>query len=442
VRLNLAHDDPTTHERAAANAREQAEEVGRRVGVLVDLPGPKMRTGSIAGGSAALVAGNDFTLVGADIEGDAEHASTTVEGLATMVSAGDQIYLSDGAIVLEVADVSDSDVRTKVMRGGELRSRKGIHIPGAERDVEAFTEADRRALEVGLSLGADLVGLSFVRDGEDIRRARAALPDDESAPLVMAKIETRSAVEHLDEIIDEADTIMVARGDLGIQTPLEQVALLQKQVIAACNRAGAPVVTATQMLESMTHAPLPTRAEVADVANAVLDGTDALMLSEETAVGDHPADAVTTMAAIARSAEPRCRHAIKPSPREQEEERVSWAVARAAVQAAEDLGVAAILCPTRTGATPRRVAAFRPSMPIVALSGNERTIGFLALVWGVVPVCVPAMGEAADTGAEVSRAARAGCDAGLIGGGDLVAVVAGSPGPRAGRTDYVRIARA
>jgi pyruvate kinase len=275
-----------------------------------------------------------------------------------------------------------------------------------------------------------------------VRRARAALPDGDGAPLLMAKIETRSGVENITAIIEEADAIMVARGDLGIQTPLEQVALVQKQVIAACNRAGVPVVTATQMLESMTRAPLPTRAEVADVANAVLDGTDALMLSEETAVGEHARDAVATMAAIARSAEPRCRHEIKPSPRDQEAERVSWAVARAAVQAAEDVGVAAILCPTRTGATPRRVAAFRPSMPIVGLSGNERTIGALALVWGVAPLCVPEMGEAADTSAEVERAARASREAGLVDGGELVAVVAGSPGPRAGRTDYVRIARA
>jgi pyruvate kinase len=442
VRLNLSHADPATHRRAASTAVQEARALGREVGVLVDLPGPKMRTGPIAGDAVTLQPGERLTLSRRDVLGDARRVSTSVEGLARMVKPGDSIFLADGEIVLEVDSVDRAGVQTSITRGGVLRSRKGMHVPAAERGMEAFTEGDRAALRVGLRLGAHLVGLSFVRDGSDVRCARDALPPHGRRPLIVAKIETRSAVESLDEIVREADAIMVARGDLGIQMGLAAVPLLQKEIIAACNKAGKPVITATQMLESMTRAPLPTRAEVADVANAVLDGTDALMLSEETAVGEHAPSAVTTMAQVAAEAERLARPTNVPSPRERPDERVSWAVARAAVAAAEDTSVAAILCPTRTGATPRRVAAFRPTMPIVGLSGRPETIGAMALVWGVIPLTVADAAEAIDARAEVERASRAVRRAGLVERGDLVAVVAGTPGPRAGRTDYVRIARA
>ncbi|CAN5511755.1 pyruvate kinase [soil metagenome] len=441
VRLNLAHDDAQGHERNARLARDTATELERVVGVLVDLPGPKMRTGPIAGDVAFLRAGGHFTLTQKVVEGSSECVSTSVKGLAGMVSRGNTIYLADGAIVLEVESTDDDDVRTSILRGGALRSRKGMHVPQAEGAVQAFSTGDRRALDLGLRLEADLVGVSFVRDARDVKRVRAELPDAECRPLLVAKIETSSAVDHLDEIISEADAVMVARGDLGIQTPLRSVAMLQKEIIEACNKAGKAVITATQMLESMTRAPLPTRAEVADVANAVLDGTDALMLSEETAIGDYPAETVATMADIALSAETRPGSSEKPSPKDRHDDRVSWAVARAAVNAAEDVAVAAIVCPTRTGSTPRRVAAFRPTMPIIGLSGDETTIGALALAWGVIPVRVPSMYEAKDTREEVERATLACRRASLAQPGQLVAVVAGSPGPRAGRTDYVRIAR-
>ena len=442
VRLNLAHGSPEFHRRNVRLARDAADRLGRVVGVLVDLPGPKMRTGPVVDDAAILQTGQPFTIVDRDVVGDSSKVSTSVEGLADMVFPSCVVYLADGAIVLEVDSVSDGDVHTSVVRGGILRSRKGMHVPQAEHAVESFSGEDRAALELGLRLGADLVGLSFVRNAGDVKRVRDELPDAECGPLLVAKIETGSAVENLDEIVAEADAVMVARGDLGIQTPLRSVAMLQKDIIDMCNGAGKTVITATQMLESMTRAPLPTRAEVADVANAVLDGTDALMLSEETAVGEFPVEAVTTMSDIARSAETRPRSVEKPAPKERSDDRVSWAVARAAVHAAEDVGVSAILCPTRTGATPRRVAAFRPSMLIVGLSGDATTIGALALAWGVTPLWMEEMQEATDTRAEVERAAAAARRAQLVSSGDLVAVAAGSPGPRAGRTDYVRIARA
>jgi pyruvate kinase len=441
VRLNFAHDRYEVHERVAQLVREQAEDLGRVVGVLVDLPGPKMRTGPIAAEEVTLESGAEFTLTEADVEGDASRVGTTVEGLAKMVAPGDEVSLANGEIVLKVVALDGGDVRTEVLRGGVLRSRKGMHLPKGERQVEAFTPEDKEALEAALELKADLVGLSFVRDPEDVGKCRATLPKRGYRPLIVAKIETASAVDCLQAIVMEADAVMVARGDLGIQTPLERVPLLQKEIIRTCNEWGRPVITATEMLESMTDSPLPTRAEVTDIANAVLDGTDALMLSEETAVGSHPVLAVRTMARIAAVAESQGDREDNLV-RGHDEDRVSWAVAHAAVLAAEDLSVAALLCPTITGSTPRRVAAFRPTMPIVGVSARRETLGALALVWGVIPLTMPVTPDAYEQREDVERVTGAARDAGVVGSGDLVAVVAGSAGPRAGRTDFVRIVRA
>jgi pyruvate kinase len=445
VRLNFAHSDVATHERTIRTVRCRAAARGRTVGVLVDLPGPKMRTGTLAPESVALEPGQEFTLVAGEVEGDHTRVSTTVDGLAGMVEGGDEIYLADGEIVLQVTCVSGGDVHTTVVRGGVLRSRKGLHVPKAERRVKAFTEEDREALRHAMGMGADFIALSFVRDSDDLERARKAIAEiadgTRRGPSVVAKIETASALECIREIVAAADAVMVARGDLGIQTPLKQVPLVQKRIIRACNEAGKPVITATQMLESMTDSPLPTRAEVADVANAVLDGTDAVMLSEETAVGEHPVETVQTMSDIAEAAAGWPRRHPGPLAAALQEDRVSWAVAHAAVQAAEDLEVKAILCPTRSGATPRRVAAFRPSMPVVGVAQERETLGKLTLVWGVCPLGMEAMPDARETQEEVDRVVRAARDAGLIASGDLVAVVAGSPGPRAGRTDFLRIVR-
>jgi pyruvate kinase len=439
-RLNFAHDTLAVHRETAARLRDLSAAAGRRVGLLVDLPGPKMRTGPIAGEEVLLEAGEDFLLVSGEALGDRTQVSTSVPGLPEMVSSGDEIFLADGQIVLQVESVTSEGVKTTIVRGGVLRSRKGMHLPSAERGMEAFGDPEREALNHALDLGADLVGLSFVRDESDVAAARAALPKKGRRPQILAKIETALALENLHDIVTASDAVMVARGDLGIQTALERLPLVQKEVIFACNVAGVPVITATQMLESMTHSRLPSRAEVSDVANAVLDGTDALMLSEETAIGDHPVAAVETMSAIAGKAETRIQERATPELREHHD-RVSWAVAHAAVEAAEDLKVAAILCPTRSGATSRRVASFRPSMPIVAMSAYEDVLGSLALVWGVVPVGIAEPERARDTREEVERACGIARQAGLVAEGDLVAVVAGSPGPRAGRTDLLRIAR-
>ena len=442
VRLNFAHDIPETHVKTAALVREVASGIGRSTGILVDLPGPKMRTGSLRNDEIELEAGQSFALVKGDVDGDENRASTSVPNLAEILSEGQEIYLADGEIVLRVESIDGGDVNTKVVTGGVLRSRKGMHIPAAERELRAFTAVDRAALETAVKMKVDFVGLSFVCDAEDLRRARAALPKRGHRPQLLAKIETRSALDNLEAIVGEADAVMVARGDLGIQTPLRRVPLLQKRIIGLCNQSGIPVVTATQMLESMTRAPLPTRAEAADIANAVLDGTDALMLSEETAVGDYPVTTVEIMDGIACAAEEEALDHGRPGTSAMKDDRVSWAVAHAAVEAAEDLNVAAILCPTRSGSTARRVAAFRPTMPVVGIASRGQTLGAMALYWGVLPLPTRDLPEARDMRDETDRAVGAARSAALVNEGELVAVVAGSPGPRAGRTDFLRIVRA
>ncbi|HEX5095556.1 MAG TPA: pyruvate kinase [Acidimicrobiia bacterium] len=441
VRLNAAHGTPDVHAERAQHVRNVARAIGRSVGVLVDLPGPKLRTGVIAGDDVELDPGQRFVLTADDAPGDDTRVGTTVPELARWVRPRDDIYLADGEIVLCAIAVEGDDVVTEVVRGGLLRSRKGMHVPRAEGHVDPFTDADEAALAMSVKIKADYVGLSFVRRPDDVDAVRARLPKRGIRPLLVAKIETAVALDHLAGIVASADAVMVARGDLGIQVPARRVPLIQKEIIRFCNMSGKPVITATQMLESMTRAPLPTRAEVNDVANAVIDGTDALMLSEETAVGAHPADAVRTMAEVADSAEtwPRSRVTPAGAGAAADDDRVAWAVAHAAVQAAEDLSVTAIVCMTQSGNTARRVAAFRPSVPVVAASPQSDALGRLGLVWGVRPLLVP-LAEAQNE--HLTLALRSATDARLLQSGDLVTVVSASPGPRAGSTDLVRVVRA
>jgi pyruvate kinase len=440
VRLNAAHGTADVHAQRAAMARETAATLGRAVGVLVDLPGPKMRTGPIADDEIQLETNSELTLTSEPIIGDAHRVSTTLPELARWVVPGDEIFLADGAIVLRVERIDSVDVVCEVVRGGILRSRKGMHVPRAEAHVESFTATDAAALRMAISIKADFIGLSFVRRPEDVEGVRGRLPKRGHRPMLVAKIETAVALDHLPGIVGAADAVMVARGDLGIQVPARRVPLIQKEIIRFCNMAGKPVITATQMLESMTRSPMPTRAEVNDVANAVLDGTDALMLSEETAVGEYPADTVRTMSEVAEAAEawPHTRTTPQGAAAAVDDDRVAWAVAHASVQAAEDLGVAAILCPTQSGTTARRVAAFRPAVSIAGISDQPEVLGRLCLVWGVRPLAAAPL--EGDDG--LHHAVKAARDSGLAHKGDLVAVVSASPGKRAGATDTVRIVRA
>ncbi|HMW18995.1 MAG TPA: pyruvate kinase [Accumulibacter sp.] len=438
VRLNAAHADMATHSANARRVRELSQALGRTVGILVDLPGPKIRSGVVAGDAVELISGQEFLLTDHDDGCGNEHrVGTTLANFAQWAQPGDDVYLADGAIVLRVLDSVGHDVRTEVVRGGTLRSRKGMHLPRAEAHVDPFTERDAQALEMAVAAKVDFLGLSFIRGPDDVERVRAMLPKRGPRPALVPKIETAASIDNLNEIIEVADAVMVARGDLGIQMPARRVPLLQKEIIRLCNAAGKPVITATQMLESMTRSPLPTRAEVNDVANAVLDGTDALMLSEETAVGQFPNETVRMMSEVAESAESWPRDRVDPSVGP-DRDRVAWAVAHAAVEAAEDLGVAAILCSTRSGETAHRVAAFRPRVPIAGVSANGQVLGGLSLVWGVQPLLIA---DSPDRNEQLRLAIAAARSAGLVSDGDLVALVFGSVGPRAGSTDSVRIVR-
>jgi pyruvate kinase len=441
VRLNAAHSAPDVLAVRAGVARASAASLERVVGVLIDLPGPKLRSGPIKNDEVELRIDSRFVLTAQAIEGDEHRVSTTVPELARWVLVGDEVFLADGAIVLCVEQINGDDVECRVVRAGVLRSRKGMHVPRAEDHVEPFTEADVVALEMAVRIKADFVGLSFVRHPEDVEAVRARLPKRGPRPHLVAKIETAVALDHLTGIVATADAVMVARGDLGIQVPARRVPLIQKEIIRFCNTAGKPVITATQMLESMTRSPLPTRAEVNDVANAVIDGTDALMLSEETAVGLYPTDTVRTMAEVAEAAEgwPGGRAAPIGAAAANDDDRVAWAVAHAAVQAAEDLGVAAIVCPTQSGATARRVAAFRPSAPIAGISDQIEALGRCSLVWGVRPLAI----DAGKTGpAQIDESLHAARAAGIVHPGELIAIVSAAPGKRAGSTDTVRVVRA
>ena len=443
VRLNFAHGDAESHSRTAARVRSIAEGLGRHLGILVDLPGPKLRTGEVREGAVRLHAGDEFVLTSNRLVGDERGVSVGFWGLTDLVSEGDKVFLGDGEIVLRATNVVGEEVVTEVVRGGVLRSRKGMHVPGAELKLECFGDDDRRAMEAAIAMGADFAGLSFVRDERDLERARAALPTDALRPQLVAKIETAAAVEHIDGIIKLADAVMVARGDLGIQLPLSQIPILQKEIVRACRDAGKPVITATQMLESMTESPVPTRAEVTDVANAVFEGTDAVMLSEETAVGEHPVEAVRTMTELAEVAEERAvAKNITMGVGLSGEDPVAWAVAHAAVEAAEDLDAAAILCATRTGSTPRRVAAHRPAVPVVGLSSVPECLGGLSLAWGVIPLGLQPGADETNLADAVNHVRAAALDAGLADPGDVLVVTAGSTGPRAGATDFLQIVRA
>jgi pyruvate kinase len=438
LRLNFAHADAPTQRDLANLVRESASRNDRVVGLLADLPGPKMRTGPVRDGEVRLEAGQPFELrEGHDVGGESG-VTTTVPQITNLLASGDEVFLADGQIVLDVEEVRSDGIRTSVIRGGVLRSGKGMHIPGAERKLHAFSARDEEALHQALEIGADLIGLSFIRDAEDVANVKERVAAKPSPPAIVAKIETRSAVENLDDIIQLADGVMIARGDLGIQLPFREIPLLQKDIIAACNQTGTPVITATQMLESMTRSPLPTRAEVNDVANAVIDGTDAVMLSEETAVGDYPVETVRVMSEIASEVEFRRSSAparAMPGP----DDPVSWAIARAAVQASEELKVAVIVCPTRTGATARRIAAFRPSMPILAIHHTIDTLRHLALAWGVVPFQVPFLRADELSVRGLKRALKAVHDSQSAQPGQRITLVAGGTPPRASSTDLVRI---
>ena len=385
LRLNFSHGKPEDHAGVIADARAIAADLGMHVALLQDLPGPKVRTGPLAGGAASvrLEKGTPFVVTIEDVPGTAERVSTTYRDLPADVLVGNRLYLQDGQIVLRIVAKTATEIETVVEFGGSLRSSQGINYPDGTLNVPSVTQRDLDYLEFGLQHDVDFVALSFVRSAADVARAKAFIAERGKRVPVIAKIEKHEALEDLANIIRAADGIMVARGDFGIEIPLEKVPGVQKRIIAECNRASKPVVTATQMLESMIGAPRPTRAEASDVDNAILDGTDAVMLSGETAIGLYPTESVRTMAEIAREAERAYPHAALRDRRlEDMEPTIAASLAEAATRASAELNIPYIVTGTTTGNTAHHIAAFRPQARIIALTPDPTVARRLALLWG------------------------------------------------------------
>ncbi|HNQ02538.1 MAG TPA: pyruvate kinase, partial [Syntrophales bacterium] len=386
ARLNFSHGDYERHRRVIGNVRAAARAAGRRVAILGDLPGPKIRIGKLDREPVELHAGQSFTLTTRETTGDGAGASTSLARLPDVVKRGDTLFLNDGIVQLEVQEVSGTEVRCRVAVGGEIRSRVGLNLPGIDLGISAFTDEDRRWLRFAAGEGLDAVSQSFVERASDIAAVREAAHAMAYHPLVIAKIERARALDGIDALLEAADGLMIARGDLGVEIPIEQIALVQKRLMAKANLAGKPVITATQMLESMTAGRRPTRAEATDAANAILDGTDCVMLSGESAIGRYPVEATAMLARIAAVTEPALPGVAADLLRTQRREdrvRLTDLISTSVRTTVDRVTPAAVFVPTRSGATARIIARFRLPVWIVAVSAVEATCQRLQFTWGV-----------------------------------------------------------
>src|SRR6516164_8572273 len=390
ARLNFSHGDLTSHEERIQRIRSAAKAVGRRVAIMADLPGPKIRIGKIEPEPIQLHAGDNFILTVEEIVGTTQRVSVNFKDLPSVVKSGDRLFLNDGLVQLMVERVAGREVHCKVSVGGELRSKKGLNLPGIALGISAFTDQDRACLEFALRQGVDAVSQSFVETCGDIEAVRIAAKAVGKRPFIIAKIERLDAIKNFDEILNASDGIMLARGDLGVEVPIEEMAILQKQLIARARIAGKPVITATQMLESMVASRLPTRAEATDVANAILDGTDAVMLSAESAIGQYPEEAVAMLAKIAaytESQRPPVRLAdLRARLRQGPPNTPADAITSVVEAALEIAPRAVVFVPTRTGTTARMISRLNPSQWIVALSRAPAVCQEMAFCGGVEPI--------------------------------------------------------
>jgi len=437
ARLNFSHGTHEEHAERIKTIRNLASILNQPVGILQDLSGPKIRLGKIETGSVMLRADDTFVFTTRNVPGNEHEVTLPYPEFVEQVKKGSTIFVDDARLQFRVVSKTDTDIVTKVVIGGELGSKKGVSVPGASISASPATEKDIKDLEFGLKQGVDMVAISFVRSASDRK------PFDEvmkrvgvHRPLI-AKIERPEAVAAIDEVISAFDGIMVARGDLGIELPIYDVPIIQKSIIRKCNLAGKPVITATQMLDSMINNPRPTRAEATDVANAILDGTDATMLSGETAAGDYPIESVKVMAKIAARTEKSIRYTSRLN------ERTDWpaksvteAIGQASAELAADLKVAAVITCTATGTTARLVSKYRPPALIVAAVSRPEAVGQLTLSWGVAPIPVP---ETNSTDELIRVAVRSAKDAGFLKTGDTVVVTAGVPVGLPGNTSLIRV---
>ncbi|MCP3816883.1 pyruvate kinase [Streptomyces sp. A3M-1-3] len=437
ARFNMSHGSHAEHEERYHRTRKAAEDTGRAVGVLADLQGPKIRLETFAEGPVELVRGDEFTITTEDVPGDKSICGTTYKGLPGDVSKGDQILINDGNVELRVTEVTGSQVRTIVIEGGVISDHKGINLPGAAVNVPALSEKDIDDLRFALRMGCDLVALSFVRDAHDVKDVHKIMDEEGRRVPVIAKVEKPQAVANMDAVIAAFDGVMVARGDLAVEYPLEKVPMVQKRLIEMCRRNAKPVIVATQMMESMITNSRPTRAEASDVANAILDGADAVMLSAESSVGAYPIETVKTMSRIVEAAEEELlSKGLQPLVPGKKPRTQGGSVARAACEIADFLGAKSLVAFTQSGDTARRLSRYRTTQPILAFTTDAGTRNQLALSWGVETYVVPhvdntdAMVDLVD--AELLKLQR-------YNEGDIMIITAGSPPGVPGTTNMVRV---
>src|SRR5580692_5783103 len=436
ARLNMSHGTQAVHLEVYRRVRAGSEATGRSVGILADLQGPKIRLGEFPGGPVRLNAGDEFVITTEDVPGNQHEASTTYEGLPEDVRAGDRILIDDGNVQLDVTGVAGSRVHLRVVVGGKISDHKGINLPGVKVSAPALTDKDEADLRWALATGADIVAMSFVRSPDDAHLARKIMTDlgRSHVPLI-AKIEKPEAVAVLPDIVDAFDGIMVARGDLGVELPLERVPAIQTQAIKLARERARPVIVATQMLESMISAPRPTRAEVSDVAGAIAAGADAVMLSAETSVGAYPIETVATMSRIIVEAETslRAEHHLSRMPTT-----TGGAIARAAAEVGAIVGAKALVAFTMTGETARRLARYRSPIPLMAFTTEPATRSQLAFTWGVETFISPTVHHTDEMVHEVDSAL---VSLGRCAIGDKIVIVAGSPPGSPGKTNALRVHR-
>src|SRR5712691_6885208 len=433
ARLNMSHGDHETHAERARLVRQIQEEEGRPLALIADLQGPKLRIGDLEQ-PVNLVTGSEITVVGENGSSDGE-LPVLPEVIGDVLQPGHDVLIDDGLVRLKVQEVVHRRARCEVIVGGSVSSQKGVNLPGVSLPIPSLTPKDVEDLEFALQLGVDYVALSFVRTAADVRELKKLIEHAGSPAHVIAKIEKAEAIECLDEVLAETDAVMVARGDLGVEIGVADVPLLQKRIILKALEQGTPVITATQMLETMIQNAEPTRAEASDVTNAVLDGTSAVMLSGETAVGKYPVQAVAMMDRIARAVEPSLgyRHQI---PEASEDPTIGRAMSNAACDLAEALGAMAMLVPTFTGRTASAVARLRPRRPIVALTHKQWSVHQMAIEWGVTPIWIP---ECKDVEDLWNRSLDAAKEAGLIESGDTVVITAGTAVNIPGSTNVIKV---
>lgn len=437
ARLNFSHGSHEEHGERIRRIRQAAEELDADVAILLDTKGPEIRTGDLGVEEVELQVGASFTLTTQEIKGDERRVSVSYSGLPEEVEEGTVILLDDGLIALSVTAVEETEIHTRVENGGILKSRKGVNVPGVCINLPGITEKDAADIRFGLEQGIDYIAASFVRKAEDVLEIRRIVEETDVPAQIIAKIENREGIENMDAILQIADGIMVARGDLGVEIPTEEVPIVQKEIIQKCNQVGKPVITATQMLDSMQRNPRPTRAEASDVANAIFDGTDAIMLSGETAAGRYPLAAVATMASIALRTEASLPYKELFARRAKEiKHNITDTISQAVVSTAHGLDCSAIITPTQGGKTARRVSKYRPKAPIIAPTTRPSVRRKLSLIWGVYPIPCD---QACSTDEMFQKAITSVLATGWVENGELVVLTAGVPIGKPGNTNLMKV---